>query len=251
MVAGLAYGAGPEWVDAGTHDIFVRRRAFRRPTLPRYGLIDHTTFDRALQTGSEGAMIEDLWTPFFALSSNLSTHAPRIHQRGPVWQAIRASGSVPGVLPPFFTTEGEMLVDGALMDNIPLAPMKALKSGPNVVVALRADPPTTYPVDYESIPGLWQLALGWLNPFSRRRLPPVPSVVRVITLSMLANRRPDLTMSDTDILIKPDLPSNVGFMSWDRHNEIFLHTYRATAAWIARELAEPASALQAIVGASH
>ena len=248
MVAGLAYGAGPEWCDDGTHNIFVRGRVFRRPTLPRYGLIDHKAFDRALQAGMGGVMIEDLWTPFFALSSNLSTHAPRIHQRGLVWQAVRASGSVPGVLPPFFTTEGEMLVDGALMDNIPLAPMKALKSGPNVVVALGAENRTTYPVDYESIPGPWELALAWLNPFSRRRLPPVPSILQVITLSMLANRRPDLALSNTDILIKPDIPPDLGFTSWDRHNEIFLHAYRATAAWIRRELAEPDSKVHAVIG---
>ena len=45
----------------------------------------------------------------------------------------------PAVLPPFFTSEGEMLVDGALMDNVPIAPMRALKTGPNVVVVLGVD----------------------------------------------------------------------------------------------------------------
>jgi NTE family protein len=251
MMAGLAYGYDPERVDDGTHKFVVRSRAFRRPTLPLYGLINHKVFDRALQTEYGDVVIEDLWKPFFALSSNLSDHGPRIHQRGLVWHAVRASGSVPGVLPPFFTKEGKMLVDGALMDNIPLAPMKALKAGPNLVVILSADAPTTYMVDYEAIPGPRELAAAVLNPFSRRRLPQVPSILHVITLSMLANRQPDLQLSNTDILIRPDLPQDLGFMSWDRHNEVFLHAYRGMADWIRSRVAEKDSKIQTVIGAAR
>jgi NTE family protein len=238
MMAALAYGVDPERVDEGTHNIFVKSRAFRRPTLPRYGLIDHKAFDRALRAEYEDVLIEDLWIPFFSLSSSLSAHKPRIHRRGLVWHAVRASSSVPGVLPPFFTKEGEMLVDGGLMDNVPLAPMKALKTGPNVVVALSTDAPTTYSVDYDSIPGRRELIAAMLNPFSRRRLPQMPGILQVITLSMLANRRPDLELADTDILVKPDLPGDLRFTSWERHNEVFLHTYRGVAAWIRNRIAE-------------
>jgi NTE family protein len=238
MMAALAYGVDPERVDEGTHNIFVKSRAFRRPTLPRYALLDHKAFDRALRAEYEDVLIEDLWIPFFALSSNLSGHEPRLHRRGLVWHAVRASSAVPGVLPPFFTREGEMLVDGGLMDNVPLAPMKALKTGPNVVVALGADAPATYMVDYDSIPGPRELIAAMLNPFSRRRLPQMPGILQVITLSMLANRRPDLELGDTDILVKPDLPDDLRFTSWERHNEVFLQTYRGVAAWIRGRIAE-------------
>jgi NTE family protein len=245
MMAAFACGADAERVDQGTRNIFVRSRAFRRPTLPRYGLIDHKVFDRALRAEYGDAIIEDLWKPFFAVSSNLSDHKPRIHRRGLVWHAVRASGSVPGMLPPFFTREGEMLVDGALMDNVPLAPMKALKSGPNVIVMLGVDAPTTYAVDYQSIPGPRELAAAMLNPFARRRLPQAPGIIQVIMLSMLANR-PYLELSDSDILIRPELPDDLRFTSWERHNEIFLHAYRQTAAWIEARMADPA--VRAVIG---
>ena len=164
------------------------------------------------------------------------TSGPIIHfiqcACGPVWQAVRASSAVPGVLPPFFTKDGEMLVDGGLMDNVPLAPMKALKTGPNVVVALGTDAPTTYMVDYDASPGPRELIGAMLNPFSRRRLPQMPSILQVITLSMVANRRPDLELGDADILVRPDLPDDLRFTSWERHNEVFLQTYRGVAAWI-------------------
>jgi predicted acylesterase/phospholipase RssA len=71
--------------------------------------------------------IQDLWKPFFAVSSNLSDHKPPVHRRWLVWHAVRASGSVPGVLPTFVTNEGKLLVDGARMDNVPLGPMKGLE----------------------------------------------------------------------------------------------------------------------------
>ena len=248
MTAALAYGVGPERVDEGTHNIFVKSRAFRRPTLPRYGLLDHKVFDRALQAEYRDVHLEDLWRPFFAVSSNLSDNSVKVHRRGLVWQAVRASGSVPGLLPPFFTREGEMLVDGGLMDNIPLVPMKRLKTGPNVVVALSVDAPTTYSVDYDSIPGPLQLMASALNPFSRRRLPKVPSILQVLVLSMLAHRRPDLPLSETDILIRPELPDDLRFTSWERHNEVFLHAYRGVASWIQARVAQRDPAVLAVIG---
>ena len=90
-----------------------------------------------------------------------------------------------------------------------------------------------------------------LNPFSRRRLPPVPSILQVIILSMLANRRADLPLSDTDILIRPELPADLRFTNWERHNETFLHAYRGVAAWIQAGLSEQDPRLRAVIGAAR
>jgi NTE family protein len=250
MAAALACGADPERVDRGTHNIFVTSRAFRRPTVPRYGLIDHKAFDRALWGEFGDALIEDLWTPFFAVSSNLSTHEATVHRRGLVWHSVRASASIPGVLPPFFTKEGEMLVDGALMHHVPLEPMKQLKAGPNLIVVLGLDDRRTYAVDYSSIPGPLELTAAMLNPFARRQLPQVPGILQVIMLSMFANRRLDLAVSDTDLLIRPGLPPGVGFTSWAQHNEVFMGVYRDTASWIRARSTELDSALLAVLGAA-
>jgi NTE family protein len=248
MMAAFACGADAERVDQGTRNIFVTSRAFRRLTLPRYGLIDHKVFDRALRAEYGDTTIEDLWRPFFAVSSNLSEHKPQIHRSGPVWQAVRASGAIPGVLPPFFTRNGDMLVDGAVMDNVPLAPMRALKSGPNVIAILGPDNAMRYPVDYDAIPGPIELAALMLNPFSRRRLPQAPNVLQVIMLSMAANRPSDLRLSKTDVAIWPEIPGDCRFTNWDRHNEIFLHAHRGAAAWIEARLSEQDAGVLAVVG---
>jgi NTE family protein len=125
-----------------------------------------------------------------------------------------------------------MLVDGALMDNVPLATMKQLKSGPNVIVSLEVDDRRTYPVDYGSIPGRGELAAALLNPFARGRLPIIPGILQVLMLSALANRRTDRPMSDRDILFRPEIPPNLGWTNWERHTELFNDAYRQAAAWI-------------------
>jgi len=52
MAAGFAKNLEAEDLERGTHDIFVRSRSFRRPTWPRYALLDHKAFDRALAVNS-------------------------------------------------------------------------------------------------------------------------------------------------------------------------------------------------------
>ena len=250
MAAALSYGVSPERVDEGTANIFVRSRAFRRYTLPRFALLDHTVFDRALREELRDVLIEDLWKPFFAVSTDLGQRKLKIHRRGPVWQAVRASGSIPGMLPPFFTSEGEMLVDGGLMDNVPLAPMQALKTGPNVVVAFGGGGPKTYRINYDAIPGRRQLLMAWLNPFRRHWWPKVPSMLQVIMLSMVANRGGDVPLGDDDVLIQPRLPPGMRFTNWERHTETFRLAHQETAAWIDAQIAEGDAKILSLVSSS-
>ena len=248
MMAGFARGLDAEQIDRATHDIFITSRAFRRPTLPRFALLDHKTFDRALRAEYSDVLIEDLWLPFFALSTNLSSRQPHVHRRGKLWQAVRASGSIPGVLPPFFTAEGDMLVDGGIMNNLPLEQMKELKTGPNVVVRLASSGPQKYNIDYDRIPGASELAVAWLNPFGRAGLPKVPSMLQVIVASMLAHRPQDVALGVEDVLVSPEVSSTISFMDWNRHSELFSDAYDRTARWIEERLRQNDTGLKAVLG---
>lgn len=164
----------PDEIEAGIHEMFVRRRALKRLTLPRYGLLDHTVFDDALQQEYGSATIEDGWKPYFAVATDLSTYAMRVIRTGPAWQAVRASCAIPGVLPPFIDDEGHMLVDGGVVDNVPIAVMNSLKTGPNVVVDLRPLSHPIYNFSYQSIPGRWELLARTINPLLRQNCRTVP-----------------------------------------------------------------------------
>ncbi|MBP1860205.1 patatin-like phospholipase family protein [Rhizobium herbae] len=251
MMAGFASGLDADGIDRGTHDIFIKSRAFRRLTVPHFALLDHKVFDRALRLQYGEVLIEDLWLPFFALSSNLSSRQPHVHRRGKLWQAVRASGSIPGVLPPFFTADGDMLVDGAIMNNLPLDQMKELKTGPNVVVSLGSNAPQKYHIDYDRIPGATELAVAWLNPFGHAGLPKVPSMLQVIAASMLAHRSQDIALGDEDVSVCPQLANPIGFMDWSRHSELVSDAYDWTRRWIEERLREDNPGVRAVLGASR
>jgi len=249
MTAGLAAGLDAERVDAGTHNIFVTHRSFQRYALSSYGLLNHKIFDQALRAEYGETAIEDLWKPFYAVSTNLSTNQITVHRHGPVWEAVRASGSIPALLPPFFNQSGEMLVDGGIIDNVPLGPMRSLKSGPNVIVVLRPEAPMTYSIDYHSIPGPWASLLRRLNPFSHRSGPRVPSILQVIMLSMLANRRQDLPLGPADMLIDPMLPADFQWTRWERHTEALTCAYQGAGLALRQQMENGDSRLSAIIGA--
>ena len=95
MTAAFAMGTDPDEVDRATHDIFVTNRAMRRYTWPRYSLLDHTHYDRQLAKYYSGVDIEDLWIPYFCVSTNLSSYDLHRHRQGDLWGAVRASGLDP------------------------------------------------------------------------------------------------------------------------------------------------------------
>ncbi|TMJ30553.1 MAG: cyclic nucleotide-binding domain-containing protein [Alphaproteobacteria bacterium] len=250
MTAALAAGMDAHRVDNGTHNIFVKHRVFKRYTLPYYALINHKVFDRALKAEYGDTAIEDLWKPFFAVSANLSKKDIMVHRRGPVWEAIRASSSIPGLLPPFFSDRGEMLVDGGIVDTVPLTAMKALKAGPNVIVALPTDTPKTYDVDYHAIPTLREAIIAALNPFKKRKPRQIPSIVQVIILSMTANRRQDLPLTGTDLLMQPKLAPDIHWFSWERHTEVLTCAYRDAVAALRAGLAQADPRVLAVISAT-
>jgi NTE family protein len=230
MVSGLSMLLTPEEVDRRVHDVFVTSRGFKRFTFPRYGLFDHVPFDRALQRQFKDVRIEDAWRPYFAVATVLdgSGQGPYLIRRGPFWKAVRASGSLPAVLAPVFTDDGRMLVDGGVIENIPLRSMKTLKAGPNLVVHFgMREEPQRFEVDYTSIPGRWRLVRQMLTPSGRRKLPVVPNPINVLQRCLVMHQSPELLPAGPLdlVLAVPALPG-ANFMDFDRHAEVFEAAYQ-------------------------
>jgi len=226
MVGAFAMEKHPDDIDVGTHDIFVTNRAMQRYTLPRYSLLDHRNYDEHLGRYFRGINIEDLWIPYFAASTNLSRYELHRHDRGDLFQAIRASGSIPVLLPPVYTSKGEMLVDGCLLDNVPIRTMHQLKSGPNVVVSFHIPELQRFDVEYEKLPSRAELVRMSLNPFAYKRLPVAPGLTTVLMRSLMANRQDfNRQLKPDDLLMVPPIPANTGILDWHRHTELVRHAY--------------------------
>jgi NTE family protein len=233
MTAAFAMGHAPEDVDHATHEIFVVNKAMRRYTWPRYSLLDHAHFDRQLAAYYAGIDIEDLWIPFFAVSTNLSSYDLHRHRRGDLWAAVRASGAIPVLLPPFYTDDGHMLVDGAILDNVPVRVMHELKSGPNVVISFEVPKLKQFHVDYRALPGRGALLKAMINPIQRRALPKAPGLGTVLMRSLMANRQDfERRLRPEDTLLVPPFPPDMGILDWHRHTELMHASY----AWVLGEL---------------
>jgi NTE family protein len=235
MAAAFALGATPEDIGARVEDIFVNRKALRRWTWPRYGLIDHKVFDAALAEHYTDAAIEDLWLPYFAASTNLSRNELHLHRRGKIWEAIRASGGIPGLLPPFFNDRGDILVDGALIDNVPLNAMRGLKDGPNVVISFEAPRLEQLNVPYASLPSRKELLMHLLSPVHRKALPRAPGPRTILMRSIAAGRRNfEAQIDGRDLLLMPPVPQGMGALDWHLHEEIARIGYEYGKAELAR-----------------
>jgi NTE family protein len=230
VLGGFAIGLSPEEVDLGTHDVFVTSRGFKRYTFPRYALLDHVPFDQALQRQFKGVSVEDAWRPYFAVATVLdgTGQGPYLIRRGPLWKAARASSSLPAVLPPVFTDDGRMLVDGGVVDNIPLRSMKTLKAGPNLVVHFGArEVRHRFEVDYTSIPGRWRLLRQILTPAGRRRLPVLPNPIGVLQRCLgMHQSLEQLPLGPLDLVLSLPAFAGANFMDFDRHFEVFEAAYQ-------------------------
>jgi NTE family protein len=247
LAAAFMLDPSPDDIDVKLGEMFVTNRALRRYTVPRYALLDHTVFDAELKRLFGPIDIEDLWLPFFAVSTNLSRYGLAVHRTGPLWRAIRASASIPALLPPVYTAEGDMLVDGCLLDNVPVKVMRDLKAGPNVVVSFKPPALDRYQVDYEALPSRAALMRLVLNPLRRDRLPEAPGLITVLMRALMANRRDFLReLAPDDLSLTPPIPPGMGFLDWHRHRELFHGAYGWTRAELAARTDPPAWLAEAL-----
>jgi len=248
MVAGFSFLYEAEGLTAGTHDIFVASRSFKRPTWPRYGLLDHTAFDNALKRAyGANTLIEDCWRPFRAVATNLTTRSLELIGTGPLWQAVRASSSIPCVLPPFISESGSIYIDGGVMDDAPLGPMKTLKTGPNVVVHFgkKGDQRPMSNYNYHAIPGRARLIASLLNPFAR--LPRGPRPLDMLFRTMLAHQRYELPADELDLVLTPPSPRGASIMNFDNHHAVSQAAYQWQKKRLPQRPADWTPALAAIL----
>lgn len=88
----------------------------------------------------DGALIEDLPTPFTAVAADIVNRKEVWFQRGPVDVAIRASIAIPSVITPVMVN-GRLLADGALLNPLPVEPTTAVFADCTVAVSLSGPHP--------------------------------------------------------------------------------------------------------------
>lgn len=134
IAAGLAMEWGIEELTERVRDAFVTNKPLSDYTIPLIALFRGAKVSALLQKHFGDVRIEDLAKPFFCVSSDLTTGRDYVHRTGPVWRALRASVALPGILPPVTEEGGHLLVDGGVMNNLPVDIMAREARGPIVAV---------------------------------------------------------------------------------------------------------------------
>ena len=128
-----ALGLEPAEMRTRCHDELVRRSPFNDYTLPRVSLIRSRKAGRMLERVFGDEVMEELRTSFFTVSADLLASRTVVHRRGLVLEAVGASMSIPGLVPPL-SRPGRLLVDGGVLNNLPVDVMAADDEGPIVAV---------------------------------------------------------------------------------------------------------------------
>ena len=133
VAAMFATGMDPAAVHEVCRAELVRGRPFGEYAVPRVALLRPRRIDAMLGRIFGDRVFEELAIDLFTVSADLRGADLVVHRRGPLAGAVRASMSVPGWLPPV-RDGARLLVDGGVLDNLPIDVMADTAEGPVIAV---------------------------------------------------------------------------------------------------------------------
>lgn len=230
----MAAAIALEWEDETLHQTFQRTFVDTNPlsdyTLPLVSLVAGRKASRMIRREFGEGDIEDLPLPFYCVSADLGHGRAVVHDSGPLWQALRASIAIPGVLPPVFSG-GQVLVDGGVIDNLPVAAMRRLNPGPVIGIDIAGEHALSAERDETDLPPLWQLlAQRW------RGSPRRPGILRILLRAGMVNSATtaDQNAALSDLLLTPPV-DHIDLMAWERFEDAiavgYVHARERLAEW--------------------
>ena len=223
IAAGLAMGWDGAEMDKRIRQAFVESSPLSDVAFPLLAMTRGLVVDSRLRTHFGEVAISDLWRPFLCVSTDLTAGGMHVHRRGLLHRALRASLSLPGVLPPV-VEQGHVLVDGALVRNLAVDLVAELHDGVTIGVDAAASSHGLNPEDLLLRPTGW----GWLTSGAWRKGPPIVAVlIRSATMPSLASRTE--ARDDQFVEILPEV-GGVSLQDWKAYDTAVAAGYRATMA---------------------
>ncbi|XP_028312892.1 patatin-like phospholipase domain-containing protein 7 isoform X2 [Gouania willdenowi] len=149
-------------------------------TYPVTSMFSGASFNSGISAVFKDKQIEDLWLPYFNITTDITASSMRVHTYGSLWRYVRASMSLSGYLPPLCDPkDGHLLMDGGYINNLPADVARSM--GAKVVIAIdvgsRDETNLTNYGDY--LNGWWLL---W------KRLNPLAEKVKVLNMAEIQTR---------------------------------------------------------------
>ncbi|XP_050782419.1 patatin-like phospholipase domain-containing protein 7 isoform X2 [Gopherus flavomarginatus] len=104
-------------------------------TYPITSMFSGASFNSGISNIFKDKQIEDLWIPYFTITTDITASAMRVHTDGSLWRYVRASMSLSGYMPPLCDPkDGHLLMDGGYINNLPADVARSM--GAKVVIAI-------------------------------------------------------------------------------------------------------------------
>ncbi len=203
IAAQYAMGMGMDYADMiQTTRCFFLLKPLKDITLPLISFNRALTFDHHAKVTFRETKIEDLWLPFFCISTNLTSAATVIHRKGSLYNAAKATCSVPALFPPT-VQNSEILVDGGILNNLPVDIARRFFKGK--VIAVDATGAKALRYSQKKFPSPWKLFWNRMIPLKNRDY--VPNILDIIYSSMVVGSRQKTEASklDADFYLRPPL----------------------------------------------
>ena len=222
VAACVAMGWSNDDIEMRIRDAFVESNPLGDHVLPVVALTKGALVEERLEKHFGETLIEDMAIPFFCVSSDIAEGRARVHRRGVLRKALRASIALPGILPPVVDGDA-LLVDGAVINNFPTDIMATSHRGMSIgidvarrgTIDIRAfdDPPSFF---------------GWVRKHGIKSAPPI---VSLLMRTATARHEATLKVHPADIMIAPTVPG-VELRDWEAFEEAVVDGYKTTRAAI-------------------
>lgn len=196
-------------------------------TFPFVSLLSGKSWGVGFDNVFGNTQIEDLWKRYFCVTSNVSKSQSENRTRGSLSRAIRASVSLPGIVPPISNEEDDLFLDGSVLNNLPVDVMRQF-AGSGQIIAVQPSPSVVLkahiPDGYVSG---WRLL--YMRYFKSRSNTMIPSIAEIILKSiMLAGEGQEKLMCDhADFLINIDT-KHIGLFDFHQIDKLIEMGYSTT-----------------------
>lgn len=181
-------------------------------------------------SGLESFLREHLPEQFSGLSLPLSVVAVDIQSgellvlsKGELVAALRATSALPGLLSPG-RIDGRIMVDGGVLNNLPVDAAKSLTTAP--IIAIDVTPPPDREIDFGEDDNIFErLVNGWRK---GQRALAFEVLVKASELTQAFGTRVRLALHPPSILVRPKLGSDFGVEDFSRVDEAVEAGFQAT-----------------------
>lgn len=176
-------------------------------TYPVTAMFTGHAFNRTISEVFDERQIEDLWLPYFTVTTDISSSCPRIHRYGSLWRYIRSSMSLSGYLPPLCDPiDGHLLLDGGYVNNLPADVMREVMGAETILAIDVGSQDDIDMTNYgDTLSGWWLLWKRW-NPFSKPvRVPNLPEIQSRLAYVSCVKLLEEVKQSDYCTYIRPPI----------------------------------------------